>query len=447
MRQLVLQSDTIHQYLNQMRQRNNQYHISDPHYEPIATIGCADHDERPNKSLLMANFLDDTAVAQQQCASTDDFKIRPARPADDKENVPQVRRNSIRRVKQPKHLPASNLSDDELFLLITDSSAEDQHRTTRQRQSRAGSDDSGVHIEYRQYVLNRKLQLSAEAAALANRQQHDGEMQPPQTSETMITDRLMQLRRTPTKKQQRRRRQCRNEQRESNAVRFSVCGLGGGGATTKNVLQSPPFQPAAAPSSASACSSLSSYSSHRNGNGVRAALRISRELAARLRHINQLLQYEQSLLEALAHRRRQFREQNGAAYDTRPTASSLAAVVATDFGRIQARLAKYAQDIVQSECELFAVQREIADHCCVVHNLKRMQRTQAAHIRHLTVDNRDEDLVDDDGDEPHCWRMSGAVADRIATENRHQQAPECFEEFVDRTFVDGQFDKNKSIIV
>lgn len=400
MKRLVLQSESIQQRLSQLT--HHEYEIAKPAMisaPPVPPIQATSFE--PGKALLLRNYLHDSATVSRR---------RERRPIDKCE--PRALDNIYVRLgadddfdtMAPIDIRTATATDDELFLLI-----EDEGGATNRRRSSAADDasddlDSGVHVEYRQYVLNKKLQTAAAASTGAVR----GD------TEHRLTDRLIQLSETPKRKY---RTKCDFDRLRARSL-----------SRRRAESTKPPPMTTKRPEH-----HVQRPERHNHASNIRM------ELAARLLDLDRLLQYERQLLAALAQRSAQFRAQN-----EQYTVRHSVAVVATDFQRIQCRLDAYAKDIVDIECRLYSVQLDITQKCGILHNLQRMAANG--------VDGED-DATDTDGTgSTDGTAMSDAVAERIASEKgRHLEeiallrAAESQEEFVDN--VNEFCDINQSIIV
>lgn len=206
---------------------------------------------------------------------------------------------------QPK--PRLNLTDDELFLLIDDNGgpAED-------------ADDSGVHVEYRQYLLNKKLSMALEAK------------------------RSKQLRVEETPRRRRQRDHGKNGLRKNTLNRRLFDYL-----LTDN---EPPL-----PTGASA--------TPKAFDGIRF------EIAIRMADMNRLIMHEEQLMDQLDEQCDQYRNLNQ--IYTRKLELEMC------IEEVQRKLDAFAKDIIRIEMELFHVKHEIHQKCGILHNLQRMLQTDS----------------------------------------------------------------------
>lgn len=220
---------------------------------------------------------------------------------------------SLKNYKNSNH---NNLSgkltptDDELFLLIDD---------------RNEKDDSGVHVEYRQYLLNKKLNLALEAKKL---KQHTIEETP--------------KRRNPSK-----RLEFDSLRRNSRLLNYLL----ENGQTAKfneNFRRDRLYD---------------------NANDYPKSFDAIRyEIAFRMAELNELIAYEEELMEGLAEKCERYRNQNQ--IYTRKLELEMC------IEEVQRNLDVYAKEVIQSEIELYNVKHEIQQKCGVLHNLQRMLKVE-----------------------------------------------------------------------
>lgn len=380
------------------------------------------------KALLLDNFLDDS-VQQQHQTHQAHSKIEPR-------NVEHIYAHHVHMSVDPATLQPINIqsTDDELFLLIDDK-APRRHAAfsaspSKRRCTDYGSDDldSGVHVEYRQYVLNRKLQSN-----MAQQQ-----------NQQRMSSKLLRLAEEGATPKQQHSRQCRSSRCDGNALLRSHNINRSAALASVDVASAPLATSSSSPRAASAAPQpLGAKKQQSHGETMNCIAQIRQEVATRLLDVDQLLQYEHQLQAALEQNGGQFRAQN-------ELYTRASGVLAEDVERVQARLDAYAKRIVDGEFELFKVQLEISQKCGVLHNLQRM----------LAIA---EDIESDSSCSTLSHQRRGHhgnehVMQRIESEHRKQWAEmrsiemdeEREKQFVDETFVDNvnEFcDRNKTIIV
>lgn len=413
----MLQSETIQERLSHLKQQ--EYQITAPHNiqsndsaTQSATTASSAADVVPTgKALLLDNFLDDSVQHQHQ--------PRQIRSNVEPRNVEHIYVHQIHTNVDPASLQPINIqsTDDELFLLIDDKAPRQRpvlstSPSKRRRRTDYVSDDldSGVHVEYRQYVLNRKLQRN-----VAQQQQQQ-----------RISSKLLQLAEGTPKRKFRTRCDFNRLRAHSmnRSVTLAAADVASAPLATSSSVVAKPFNKNQKPTESTRC----------------AAIR--QEVATRLLDVDQLLQYEYQLSIALERSAAQFRDQN-----EMYTIGS--GVMAADVERVQAQLDAIAKQIVDGEFELFKVQLEISQKCGVLHNLKRM----------LSIAEEAESSSGGSVLSHHHHNGSALVLQRIEAEHRkHCAEMQVFvmegrkieSQNVDETFVDNvnEFcDKNKSIIV
>lgn len=208
-------------------------------------------------------------------------------------------------------------TDDELFLLIDNNS---------------DVNDSGVHVEYRQYLLNKKLNMALEAK---------------KSKKIRIED-------TPRRKQE------LHQQQGKRALRKNTL--------NKRILSymlSENYQ----------MSNNDAYFTKPNDNLPNAFDGIRYEIASRMAELNQLIFYEEDLTEQLTVKCEQYRDLNK--IYTRKLGMEMC------IEEIQRNLDLYAKDVIKLEMDLFNVKQEIHQKCGILHNLQRM----------LNAESDDDDLA------------------------------------------------------
>lgn len=211
----------------------------------------------------------------------------------------------IRESRDFLHSTAS-APDDELFLLIDSNSG------------LAGHGDSGVHVEYRQYYLNKKLSLAMAAKASQKCQQNT-------ISETPKLGKYARgkLRENPLNKQL--------------AKHFYTIG-----------------------------NSLLLQETHNHNEPLDS---VHREIAVRMSEIYQLICYEQDLLKSLTLKCEQYRNQNKI-YTTK-----LGLEMCID--EVQRNLDSYAKEIIENELALYEIKLEIRQKCGILYNLQRLLKSDS----------------------------------------------------------------------
>lgn len=290
---------------------------------------------------------------------------------------------------QPMEPININLTDDELFLLIDDRQAKRSTYTSDDQ-------DSGVHVEYRQYVLNKKINDNMSA-------------------------RLMQLAETPKRKLK-----------------------------TKNDLDR-----LRARSLVKSCATASTPTSYRQVyrplspgfDDANPELRdrheiIRLEVAERLVEMNRLLKYEADLEQSLRDRSKQYQTQN--------QRYTLQNGLTASIDRIQAKLDAYTKEIVSNEFELFQIRLEISQKCGILHNLRRMMTNNIdpPKINRGSDQRASQVMVIDRIHDEHVQQQLKAKQE--LHHGRKSVATDENEQYVDVTFVDNIYefcDKNKSIVV
>lgn len=278
-----------------------------------------------------------------------------------------------------------DLTDDELFLLI-----DDRQESVNDKRNPYTSDDqdSGVHVEYRQYVLNKKITDNMSA-------------------------RLMQLAETPKRKLK----------TKTDLDRLRARSL-----VNANAVSSTP----------TVCRKLSprfdaAHPELRDRHEI-----IRQEVAQRMLELNHLLEYEAELEQLLSDRSKQYKAQN-----QRYTMQN---GLTASIDRIQAKLDAYTKEIVRNEFDLFQIRLEISQKCGILHNLRRMM-TNNVVPQALNRGGDDQRMVIDRIHEEHVQQTiktqqaNGGMRPVVDDEN---------EQYVDVTFVDNIYefcDNNKSIVV
>lgn len=201
-----------------------------------------------------------------------------------------------------------NLTDDELFLLIDDDGQD--------------ANDSGVHVEYRQYMLNKKLSLALEA----------------KKSKQLRVDE------TPRRKRD----------HGKNALR-------------KNTLNKRMFSCLLSNKHQTVPSADAIF------NAVRATPKafdgVRYEIAIRMADMNQLISHEDELMDKLSVKCEQYRNLNK--IYTRKLELEMC------IEDVQRQLDVYAKDVIKIEMDLFNVKQEIHQKCGILHNLQRMLHTES----------------------------------------------------------------------
>ncbi|XP_031633406.1 uncharacterized protein LOC116347111 [Contarinia nasturtii] len=138
MKRLIHQGESIKQQLNILREKNEQNWLT------------SRRDRGSNKypSSLLNSFLHDTL-------RLDSIALDDKSSLDNDENKKIIAKVSHGKLKRQSKIDATPLSNDELFLMIDDGTGGINNDDT----------DSNVHVEYRQYYLNKKLDLAVAAAA------------------------------------------------------------------------------------------------------------------------------------------------------------------------------------------------------------------------------------------------------------------------------------------
>ncbi|KAG4078638.1 hypothetical protein HA402_015228 [Bradysia odoriphaga] len=267
-KRLIHQSETIHDHLSV---------ISDNHLEKAVTA-------KPDKKLydpnVMANFLRDTDVTRKE-----NIYVNPYTSVPNPIDIEQC---------------------DELFLLI-DNNDDDR--------------DSGVHVEYGQYILNQKCNASMKAKLC----QKD---KPNQDSDYQETPK----RKLYSKKQ-------KNKLRENNLnSRLSRYNL-------------PP----------------AGFFSEVEKTSSRYEI-IRLEILFRISDIKKLLKTENDLTKILAKRCAQYRSQN--------ELYTAKIGLEMQIERIQANLSFFAKEIIRNELQLFEIRMEIKQKQGIIRNLYRMLKEE-----------------------------------------------------------------------
>lgn len=293
-------------------------------------------------------------------------------------------------VKQPREHTLEPIdlhsTDDELFLLI-----DDRHASLAPRRSNYLSDDqdSGVHVEYRQYVLNKKINDNLSA-------------------------RLLKLAETPKRKLR----------TKTDFDRLRARSLSKADARQHNRGYSSSAFHANLPE-------LQQSSERRDV--------IRQEVANRMVDMNYLLQYEENLEANLRNRCEKFKAQN--------ERYTLQNGLNTSIDHIQDKLDAYAKDIVSNEFELFKIRLDIKQKCGILHNLRRM-----LSIENNNEDSTNERCVEkvySRINKEHLEHLNSKnkTDDNTAVKRYHNDSNE---QNVDVTFVDNIYefcDNNKSIVV
>lgn len=284
-----------------------------------------------------------------------------------------------------------NLTDDELFLLIDDRPETVQAKTNHYM---SDDQDSGVHVEYRQYVLNKKINDNMSA-------------------------RLMQLSETPKRKL--KTKHDLDRLRARSLIRTNEVTP-----TSKNYQKMP--RP------------LSSrfQSKHHDLCNDRNEI-IRQEVTQRLVELNRLLQYEAELEQSLRERSKQYKTQN--------QRYTLQNGLTASIDRIQAKLDAYTEEIVSNEFEIFQIRSEISQKCGILHNLRRMMtnNVEPPSIDHGNDQHISQVVIDRIHEEHNQQQLKAELTNR-----KRPVSDDKYEQYVDATFVDNIYefcDNNKSIVV
>lgn len=325
------------------------------------------------KTLLMRQFLQNTNTASKNTMQQT-YALEPI----------YVRHPQNARPVDPINL---NLTDDELFLLIDDR----QNKIAAKSNPYTSDDqDSGVHVEYRQYVLNKKITDNMSA-------------------------RLMQLAETPKRKLK-----------------------------TKHDLDR--LRARSLVKTSATCSTPMRYRALSPGFGANQPnLRdrhdiISREVAERLVEMNRLLQYEAELEQSLRERSKQYKTQN--------QRYTLQNGLTASIDRIQAKLDAYTKEIVSNEFELFQIRLEISQKCGILHNLRRMMTSNVEPA--MIKNGSDAQISQMVIDRIHMENIQQQLKAQEQTGGMKPLEEDENEQYVDVTFVDNIYefcDNNKSIVV
>lgn len=234
----------------------------------------------------------------------------------------------------PIHL--NNTTDDELFLLIDNKGSSRDGRSSQPSSNiKHGTDDdldSGVHVEYRQYVLNKKLNENKQLQSIRNAVK----LQP--TSET------------PKRKS--RNRYDVDQLRLNSLNRKLLSPI----LSTTPMWNRKNYQKESFPTS-------EIYYDTKRFDVIRS------EIATRMDDMNQLLQYEKDVMVTLSERCAQYRAQN-----EKYNSGKNGLVMCIE--EVQAKLDTYAKEIVENEFELFKIKLEITQKCGILHNLQRMLKME-----------------------------------------------------------------------
>lgn len=207
-----------------------------------------------------------------------------------------------------------SLTDDELFLLID---------------NRPDADDSGVHVEYRQYLLNKKLNLALEAK---------------KSKQIVINE-------TPRRKLNRSRKEKGLNGLKSNSLNKRLLNY--------LMIHDENYK---TENGAGLCSD-SNQAQPKSFDGIRY------EIAIRMAELNQLILYEEDLMDRLTGKCEKYRNQNK--IYTRKLQLEMC------IEDVQRNLNVYANDIIKTEMKLYEIQQEIQQKCGILHNLQRMLHTDS----------------------------------------------------------------------
>lgn len=209
-----------------------------------------------------------------------------------------------------------SLTDDELFLLID---------------NRPDADHSGVHVEYRQYLLNKKLNLALEAK---------------KSKQIVINE-------TP-------RRRLNRNRKEQNLTALK------GNSLNKRLLNYLLLQDEKYKIDNGESLSTGKINQQSNSfDGIRY------EIAIRMAELNQLILFEEDLMDRLTVKCEKYRNQNK--IYTRKLQLEMC------IEDVQRNLNIYAKDIINLEMQLYEIQHEIRQKCGILHNLQRMLHTDSDH--------------------------------------------------------------------
>lgn len=208
-------------------------------------------------------------------------------------------------------------TDDELFLLIDNKTDEN---------------DSGVHVEYRQYLLNKKLNMALEAKK----------------------SRKIRIEDTPRRKQEQHQRQGIQALRKNTLNKRILSYM-----LSENCQMS----------------NSDAYFTKTNEIMPNAFDGIRYEIAIRMTELNELILCEEDLTEQLAVKCEQYRNLN------KIYTRNMEVEICIE--EIQRNLDSYAKDVIKFEVDLFNIKQEIHQKCGILHNLQRM----------LNAESDDEDMV------------------------------------------------------
>lgn len=303
-------------------------------------------------------------------------------------------KGSIPAWKQSKCERVASMPDDELFLLINDNHS-----------GNIDECDSNVHVEYRQYYLNKKLDL-----AIATKVAETTTAATIETKATNKTKMKVQcIKSRPNRKSISRKLEfdaLRQNSYNKRLIKYLCTNINQDNRATDNTDK------------------ISDHHGDNGDSGARNAIQC--EIDQRMIEMHELIKREEQLMKTLSNTCEQYRNQND------KYMSKLRLEMCID--EVQHNLDVYAKEIIEKELKLYQIQNEIHKKCGILYNLRRMVASNQSidyHRNNTPTTSGDEashniqyDFNDDDDDD-----------DDIETDNNIDEIEKCFDMTNNKTFI------------
>lgn len=309
--------------------RNSNFHFEFVVFSLLCRAGKHNNRSDPRKNVLLESFLRDAAQHQCQLTIPNAATTKPIihkhdhQPIESKTNPIIPVKCSRSRITAAATTTATSMPDDELFLVIDDKSGDGD-----------SENDSAVHVEYRQYYLNKKLQI-ATAKANAN---------------GMTKSKVQRIEMTAKRKSISGMHAFDDVQRKRFNKRLIKYLSDDFNQRVPKHCTEPSYQLAT--------------------TGLNSA--IHDEIDQMLQELHELIALEENLMKGLSIKCEQYHNQNNK-YITK-----LRLELSVD--EIQNNLDGYAKEIIDNELELYKIQNEIRKKCGILCNLQRMVGKSDASI-------------------------------------------------------------------